>query len=99
MRAASTRPNTSGCRVSASPITSSLIHFVSNSSRAMCAVCTASCTEWQPAVLGSTRRPIAWMNDQKLWPARPVPPSRRSETVTTSAPDALIAASRIAGEG
>ena len=99
MRAASTRPNTSGCRVSASPITSSLIHGVSNSSRAMWAVVTASFTEWQPAVLGSTRRPSDWMNCQKLWPARPLPPSRRSETVTTSAPEALMARSRMAGDG
>ena len=45
-------------------------------------------TEWQPAVLGSTRRPSDWMNDQKLCPLRPLPPSRRNGTVTTSAPDA-----------
>ena len=80
-------------------MTSSLIHLVSNSSRAMWAVVTASFTEWQPAVFGSTRRPSARMNDQKLWPPRSVPASRRSDTVTTSAPDALIASPRIAGDG
>src|SRR5207248_1966381 len=45
-RAASASPNGSGCRVSSSPITSSLIHVVANTSRAMCAVVTASFTEW-----------------------------------------------------
>ena len=65
----------------------------------MWAVVTASFTEWQPAVLGSTRRPSDWTNDQKLCPARPAPPSRRNDTVTTSAPDALMARSRIAGDG
>jgi hypothetical protein len=81
-----------------------LIHGVSNSSRAMWAVVTASFTEWQPAVLGSTRKPKDWMNCQKLWPALPAlpwpaPPSRRSETVTTSAPEALMARSSTAGDG
>ena len=99
MRAASTSPKTSGCRVSASPITSSLIQVVSNSSRAMWAVVTASFTEWQPAVLGSTRTPSARTSDQKLWPAR----RRRSRGAATpsrsSAPDALIASRRIAGDG
>jgi len=45
MRAASTRPKTSGCSVSSSPITSSLIQLVPNTSRAMCAVVTASRAE------------------------------------------------------
>ena len=80
-------------------MTSSLIQVVSNSSRAMCAVVTASFTVWQPAVLGSTRTPSDRMSDQKLWPARSLPLSRRSDTVTTSASDALIASTRTAGDG
>ena len=50
-------------------MTSSLIHGVPNTSRAMCAVVTASLTVWQPAVLGSTRTPSSRMIDQKPWPA------------------------------
>ena len=86
MRAASVSPKTSGCSVSSSPITSSLIQAVPNTSRAMCAVVTASFTEWQPAVLGSTRTPSSRISDQKPCPARSPPDSRRSDTVTTSAP-------------
>ncbi len=69
IRAASTRPNTSGCSVSASPITSSLIQGVSKISRAICAVVTASLTLWQPAVFGSTRTPISRISRQKSCPS------------------------------
>ena len=80
-------------------MTSSLIQVVSNSSRAMCAVVTASLTEWQPAVLGSTRTPSSRTSDQKAWPARSLPVSRRSDTVTTSAFETLIASASTAGDG
>jgi len=99
MRAASVSPNTSGCSVSSSPTTSSLIHAVANTSRAMCAVLTASLTEWQPAVLGNTRTPSSRMIDQKPCPARSPPDSRRSATVTTSARAARTAAVNTAGDG
>ena len=99
MRAASTSPNTSGWSVSSSPITSSLIQSVSNTSRAISAVVTASRTLWQPAVLGSTRTSSERMSSQKPWPARAAPDSRRSDTVTTSTPDARIASPSTAGEG
>ncbi len=65
----------------------------------MCAVVTASLTEWQPAVLGSTRTPSSRISDQKPWPARSPAASRRSATVTTSAPAARTAALSTAGEG
>src|SRR5579871_1473582 len=78
MRAASTSPKTSGCSVSSSPMTSSFSQGVPNTSRAMCAVVTASFTEWQPAVLGSTRTPSARIRDQKPWPERSPPDSRRN---------------------
>src|SRR5579872_5419881 len=99
MRAASTRPNTSGCSVSASPITSSLIQFVAKISRAICAVVTASFTEWQPAVLGRTRTPSSRISVQKSWPSRRRADSRRNETVTISALDARTASARMAGDG
>ncbi len=99
MRAASVRPNTSGCSVSSSPITSSFTHGVANTSRAMCAVVTASLTEWQPAVLGSTRTPSSRISDQNPWPERSPPDSRRSDTVTTSAREARTACVSTAGEG
>ena len=57
MPAASTRPNTSGCSVSSLAMTSSFTQSVPNTSRAICAVVTASLTVRQPAVLGSTRTP------------------------------------------
>src|SRR5437660_2233539 len=98
-RAASASPNGSGCRVSSSPITSSLIHVVANTSRAMCAVVTASFTEWQPAVLGSTRTLRPRMIDQNPSPRRSPPDSRRSATVTTSARAARTASVSTAGEG
>ena len=98
MHAASTRPKTSGCSVSSSPITSSLIQDVSKISRAMCAVVTASFTLRQPAVLGSTRTPSAFTSDQKLSPARLPPASRRSDTVAIAAPEALTLSASTAGE-
>ena len=69
-------------------MTSSLIQFVPKTSRAMWAVVTASLTVWQPAVLGRTRQPSSRISDQKAWPARALAASRRSETVTISAPEA-----------
>ena len=99
IRAASVSPNTSGCSVSSSPITSSLSQLVANTSRAMCAVVTASFTEWQPAVFGSTRTGSPRISDQKPCPARSPPDSRRSATVTTSARAACTAAASTAGEG
>ena len=67
--------------------------------RAMCAVVTASLTEWQPAVLGSTRTESSRISDQKACPERSPPDSRRRATVTTSARAARTAAARTAGEG
>ena len=99
MRAASTRPNTSGASKSSSPTTSSLIQDVPKSSRAICAVATASFTDRQPAVFGSTRRPSERIISQKLSPARLPPASRRSDTVTTSAREAFSASARMAGDG
>ena len=80
-------------------MTSSFTHGVANTSRAMCAVVTASFTVWQPAVLGSTRTSSPRMIDQNPWPARSPAASRRSATVTTSTPAARIASVRIAGDG
>ena len=99
MRAASTRPNTSGCSVSWLPITSSLIQLVPKTSRAIFAVVTASLTEWQPAVLGKMLVPSERISDQNFSPALPPAISRRNETVTTEVPDALTASARMAGEG
>src|SRR3954451_12728254 len=99
MRAASTKPITSGASVSSSLITSSLTHGVSKTSRAISAVVTASLTVWQPAVFGSTRTPRSRMRCQKLVPAPLPPDSRRSETVTISASEARIASAKIFGEG
>jgi hypothetical protein len=53
----------------------------------------------QPAVLGSTRAPISSINVQKPWPVRAREDSRRSETVTISAPAAAIACLRALGDG
>src|ERR1700733_7702400 len=98
-RAASVSPKTSGCSVSSSPITSSLIQVVPNTSRAICAVVSASLTLWQPAVLGSTRTPSSRTSDQNACPERSPPDSRRSDTVTTPARGACPAAASTAGEG
>ena len=59
--AAFTSSNGSGCNVYSSPTTSSLIHGVSNNSRAMCAKVTASRAARQPAVLGNSRTPVSRM--------------------------------------
>ena len=99
MRAASTSPNTSGCNVSSSPMTSSLIHLVPNTSRAIWAVVTASLTEWHPAVLGSTCTPKSRIIAQNACPAWSCPLSRRKDTVATDAPLRLNASAKIAGEG
>ena len=99
MSAASTRPTTSGCSVSLSAITSSLIQGVPNSSRASLAVVTASRTLRQPAVFGSTVTPSSRISDQNASPVLPPAASRRSDTVTMLAPEARIASCMIAGEG
>ena len=99
MAAASTRPTTSGCSVSLSAITSSLIQLVPNNSRASFAVVTASRTLRQPAVFGSTVTSSSRISDQNASPVLPPAASRRSDTVTISAPEARIAACMIAGEG
>jgi hypothetical protein len=65
----------------------------------MWAVVTASLTEWQPAVFGSTCTPSSRISDQKPCPARSPADSRRSATVTTSQPAARTAAVSTAGEG
>ena len=80
-------------------MTSSLIQDVLKTSRAICAVVTASFTLRHPAVLGSTRTPSSRISDQKFSPARLPPNSRLSDTVTISAFAAAIARERIAGEG
>ena len=99
MPAASTRPTTSGCSVSLSAITSSLIQGVPNNSRASFAVVTASRTLRQPAVFGSTVTSSSRISDQNASPVLPPAASRRSDTVTMPAPEARIAACMIAGEG
>ena len=81
------------------PMTSSLIQGVPKTSRAICAVVTASLTEWQPAVFGRTRTPRSRTMAQKSSPARLPPLSRRSETVATPAAEARKASARIAGDG
>ena len=80
-------------------MTSSLTHGVSKTSRAICAVVTASLTVKHPAVFGSTLTPSSRIRSQNGRPARTPPLSRRNETVATSAPDARNASARIAGEG
>ena len=70
MRAASVRPNTSGCSVSSSADHLQFDPRVANTSRAMWAVVTASFTEWHPAVLGSTCTPRSRIRAQNPWPAR-----------------------------
>ena len=80
-------------------MTSSFTQSVANTSRAMCAVVTASLTVRQPAVLGSTRTPSAPISSRKRSPMRPRACSRRSETVTMPAPDACTALASTCGEG
>ena len=99
MPAASTSPTTSGCSVSLSAITSSLIQGVPNNSRASFAVVTASRTLRQPAVFGSTVTPSSRISDQNASPVLPPAASRRSATVTMPAPEARIAFCMIAGDG
>src|ERR1700724_3815182 len=99
MPAASTSPTTSGCSVSLSAITSSLIQEVANSSRASFAVVTASRTLRHPAVLGSTVTSSSRISDQNASPVLPPAASRRSDTVTISAPEARIPPRLIAGGG
>ena len=64
----------------------------------MRAVVTASCTEWQPAVLGRIRQPDCLRMFQKACPSPPAV-SRRNDTVMISVPQARIASSRMAGDG
>jgi hypothetical protein len=65
----------------------------------MCAVVTASLTEWHPAVLGRTRKPSARIIEKNPWPERSLLDSRRSDTVTTSVPDAFTDCVSTAGDG
>ena len=57
----------------------------------------------QPAVLGSTRTPSSLIRSKKRWPVVwPAPAraiSRRSDTVTISAPEAFTASLITCGEG
>ena len=85
--------------MSLSAITSSLIHEVPNNSRASLAVVTASRTLRQPAVFGSTVTSSSRISDQNASPVLPPADSRRSDTVTISAPEARIAACMIVGDG
>ncbi len=90
---------TSGKSVSSSPITSSLIQWVSRASRARCAVNTASLAVKHPAVFGrmmyfSRRR--SWM---RLSPDVSLRLTRRIATVTISVPLALNASSMVSGFG
>src|SRR5690606_19836392 len=76
-------------RVRSSPITSSLIQSVWNASRARWASLTASTAVKQPAVFGRIRTP-----HRSITSTRPLSPEasiRRSATVTSSVPLALIA--------
>src|SRR5260370_16773619 len=86
MEAASTRPTTSGCSVSLSAITSSLIQEVPNNSRASFAVVTASRTLRQPAVFGSTVTSSSRITDQNASPLLPPPASPPPPTLTPSPP-------------
>ncbi len=70
-----------------------------NNSRASFAVVTASRTLWQPAVFGKTLTPSSRISDQKASPVLPPAVSRRTETVTSSAPEARIACCMIGGRG
>src|SRR6185437_956801 len=90
---------TSGCSVSLSAITSSLIQLVANNSRASLAVVTASRTVRQPAVFGSTVTLSSRISFQKESPVLPPADSRRRDTVTISAPEAWIAFCMIDGDG
>src|SRR6202035_5019480 len=74
-------------------------HEVENNSRASFAVVTASRTVRQPAVFGSTVTPSSRISDQNASPVLPPAASRRSDTVTISAPEARIAPCMIAGDG
>ncbi len=70
-----------------------------NSSRAICAVAMASLGVRQPAVLGSTATPSALIRSKKRWPGAARAVSRRSDTVTIEAPEALTAWLMTCGEG
>ncbi|MNK85033.1 hypothetical protein D3C87_1049010 [compost metagenome] len=85
-------------------MSSSLIHGVSNSSRAICAVAITSCTLWQPAVLGSTGTASLRSSSQKPLPRSLLPEPwlavwRRSEAVSIAGFARCTAASSTSGEG
>jgi len=64
--------NISACKLSSSPMTSSLTQEVSKTSRAICAVVTASLTLRHPAVLGRTRTPRSRISARTVHrPGRP----------------------------
>ena len=89
--AASSSSTASGNSVRSSPITSSFTQSVSNASRAMRAVSTASCAVKHPAVFGNRKSPAR----SSISTSDPgaATSTRRSATVTISAPDAAIARS------
>ena len=96
--AASTVPQGSGCKVCSSPTTSSLIHAVPYSSRAMWARVMASRAVRQPAVLGSRRTPLLTMPATK--PLSPAAASvRLRPTVTTCVPLVLMLSVSTWGDG
>ena len=81
-------------------MSSSLIHGVLNTSRAICAVVITSWVVWQPAVLGSTGTASSCSSFQKAAPASGcAAPWRRSEAVSMPGCARLTAASSVAGEG
>src|SRR3954447_16959138 len=90
--AASSNAGASGSSVRSSPTTSSLTQSVSNASRASFAVSTASRAVKQPAVVGSSCTP-ARSSTSTIEP-RDDGSIRRRATVTSSEPEASIAAAR-----
>src|SRR3712207_4034673 len=94
--AASSSAGASGSSVRSSPITSRFTQSVSNASRASLAVSTASRAVKQPAVLGSRRTPAASSTPtiEPCWPGS----MRRRATVTSSVPDASMAAASVSSD-
>ena len=80
-------------------MTSTFTQSVANTSRAICAVVTASFTVRQPAVLGRKRTPSERTRSRKRSPERPRACSRRSDAVTMPAPEASTARESTCGDG
>jgi len=76
----------SGNSVRVSPITSSFTSCVSSSSRASRAVVTASCTVVHPAVLGRMWKRSGGIQSSREPRSREATSTRRTATVTISAP-------------